>query len=543
MKLITLLLLFTIGTAYAQELTRPQLDSLYNLYVKLKTPPAETDIPLSEAKVSKCGFSTVNLVRLNYEKFTPEQKLVLEKVLQRPVTQREILSPRGWFRVHYDVTGTHSLGYDLNLLLQALDSSYNYEVHTLGYPPPRSSTTNETQPYDVYVQNIVDYGYTEFEFRIGNTQTYTSFMVIDNDFNHTQTKGINGARVTVAHELHHGIQVGNYAFKENDIFYHELSSTAMEEFVFNTINDYYYYLDDYFNYPDLSFPSHSGYDLAIWNIFLKEVFNYGLLKRQWELIPDNRALDAVALSLGERNSSFQDAFNKFGVWVYFTGHRAITGKYFEEGARYPVIDNIMERSFSSPQDSVFLNAEPVTHNFITFSVREQGRRDTVTILISNSNYRKANTDPTVAEQVLYELSVDSTLGLTKITEGYYQSFISANPAFWTTSEFINNQLVREGFIRIEANSPYPNPFRYSRHSVISIPIITGGNNEVDFSVFSPSMDLVYNSRSRIESRFGKEIIAWNGRDTGNRRLGSGIYIYVIKSGDDIIKGKIVIFND
>ena len=63
------------------------------------------------------------------------------------------------------------------------------------------------------------------------------------------TKGINAARVTVAHEFHHAIQLGNYSYRDSDLFFYELTSTSMEEFVFNSVNDYYNYLTDYFYFP------------------------------------------------------------------------------------------------------------------------------------------------------------------------------------------------------------------------------------------------------------------------------------------------------
>ena len=72
-------------------------------------------------------------------------------------------------------------------------------------------------------------------------------MVIDNDYaGGYYSTGINGARVTVAHEFHHGIQCGNYSpknssslYRNSDVFYYKLTSTAMEEFVVDVVNDYY----------------------------------------------------------------------------------------------------------------------------------------------------------------------------------------------------------------------------------------------------------------------------------------------------------------
>ncbi|RPI65380.1 MAG: hypothetical protein EHM47_18810, partial [Ignavibacteriales bacterium] len=249
MKLITSFILILYISAYSQEFTKPELDSLFNLYNRIKNPVTQDARIAPDTSVIKCGFSIVNSVRLNFDNFTPEQQQVLLKLFQRPDAQAEVISPSGYFRVHYDTSGINQIRYNLQQLLEALDSSYNFEVHTLGYPSPKDNGSGGDDKYDIYVRGVGSlYGYTELEGRISSSENrYYSFMVIDNEFSHTASRGIDGARVTVAHELHHGIQIGNYTFSDPDTYFHELSSTAMEEFVYDNINDYYYYMDDFFN--------------------------------------------------------------------------------------------------------------------------------------------------------------------------------------------------------------------------------------------------------------------------------------------------------
>ncbi len=78
--------------------------------------------------------------------------------------------------------------------------------------PPSDNGAGGDNKYDVYIQNQGGgvYGYTEWESKVGSVN-WTSFMVIDNDYIGYYSTGLDGMKVTVAHEFHHGIQLGNYS--------------------------------------------------------------------------------------------------------------------------------------------------------------------------------------------------------------------------------------------------------------------------------------------------------------------------------------------
>ncbi len=48
----------------------------------------------------------------------------------------------------------------------------------------------------------------------------------------------------------------------------------MEDFVYDTVDDYIAYMHSLFSNPDFPMPAHNGYDYAIWNLFLKERFGF-----------------------------------------------------------------------------------------------------------------------------------------------------------------------------------------------------------------------------------------------------------------------------
>jgi hypothetical protein len=337
------------------------LDSIYTQYVDLKESLRNKDYNKLlgvKTETAKCGLFLINFVKQNMNLFTLQQQQLLKTLSGRPSSPKSIVSPSGKFRIHFDTTTTEKPKYissmsieeNLSMVAMAIDSAYNFEVNYLGYPPPPSDNgAGGDNLYDVYAINLGGglYGYTELENDLGG-QKYTSFMVIDNDYAGFYSSGINGAKVTLAHEFHHGIQMGNYILRFEDTFFYEITSTSMEEFVYDNVNDYYAYMSSYFLNPQKAFAEHDGYNLAIWNIYLKENFGFGIFKKQWELMPSQRAMNAINTSLTEAGSSFKHELNTFGVWTYYTKHRAIPGKYFEEATSYPLIKPLMTKTLLLP---------------------------------------------------------------------------------------------------------------------------------------------------------------------------------------------------
>ena len=88
------------------------------------------------------------------------RKKVISSLLQRPTSDTSFVTPKGWFRIHFQKTGYDAPLYDLKELARAADSSYNYEVNFLKYPPPpkdfgkSSINGNPDDLYDIYIQNL-----------------------------------------------------------------------------------------------------------------------------------------------------------------------------------------------------------------------------------------------------------------------------------------------------------------------------------------------------------------------------------------------------
>ena len=517
----------------------------------------------------KCGFELISQIKLNFDNFTIEVQNILKMLLSRPILQKSIVSPSGFFRIHYDTTNinnngipsyvpTWSIDQNVAEVAQALDSVYRFEVEFLGYLfPPSDNGAGGDGKYDIYIENQGGglYGYTEWESKVG-VVNWTSFMVIDNDYNGYYSTGLNGMRVTVAHEFHHGIQIGNYAvedsnspFRDSDIFFYELSSTSMEEFVYDDVNDYYAYMHTYFTRTYNSMPNQNGYNLAIWNIYLKDNFDFGILKRQWELIPGREALLAINQSLLEESTSFPKELNSFGIWTFFTGFRSVPGKYFEEAINYPLIIPKFTIQYPSPPPGN-ISAAPTSNNFVLFNIPSNS--DSLFAIITNADAFAASENPNQLFDFDYVLFADTISGTRKLGDYYSSNFGVSNLTFWSVAEILNNQLVRADSLIIppagDVNYAYPNPFSYTKSyitgSLIFFPFNAYLADVVDFNVYSVGMQLVINKQLNIQNLPGDQRgVSWDGLDKDRNKLASGVYIYVIKKGDDVVKGKVVIFNE
>ena len=522
------------------------LDSLYNKLVELRNPSntftIKQKIITSSGVHEKCLTSLINEIKLNINNYSPEKKMVIQSILQRPATDTSMITPSGKFRIHYNTSGNQAPAYDLNLLAKAADSSYNYEINILGYPPPPpDSGAGGDDRYDIYLQNLGsgNYAYTEPDQQI-TTNTSTSFIVMDNSFVGDYTTGIDAARVTIAHEFHHGIQFGNYIFRESDRYYHELTSTSMETFVYGSIHDYYQYLPEYFRNTQNSFSLNTGYDLAIWNIFLRDQLGADVIKRSWELMPTERAISAISDAISEAGSSFITQFNLFGQWTYFTGRRTVPGKYFKEAANYPLITPAMILNIS--QSPATLLTEPVSNTFLLFTAPGSSGTDSLVSIITNNDIANSVNNPYYDLQISYSLTKTNTSGYRYIIGNYYSQMEPVNNLLLGESDIYNNVPVNNGQpISSEITYVFPQPFKYSVNNYIYFPAKISSSGLVNLYIYSVDMKLVYSGQKPVVAG-SKIAIYWNGLDNNNKKLATGVYIYLTDSGGTMNKGKFVVFN-
>jgi hypothetical protein len=549
-KILSLLFVLLSIPIYSQN-----LDSLYNKYLIMRgqiiTNPKENTVESESEEKEKCGFGIVAQIMENFDNFSPDQQITLRKILSRPSMDTSFVSPKGYFRIHFNksdfpdyvpdnirssLTTEQLASYKkiyLDSMAIAADSVYNYEVNILEYPaPPSDGTEGGDGLYDIYVENTGSiYGETVF-----NSGSTISYLRMDNDFSNYYTTRIYAARVTLAHEFHHAIQIGGYLYRSSDTYYYELTSTSMEEFVFDDVNDYYQYLNSFIKYTYKSFANTTGYNMAVWNLFLASKFGMNIIKETWDLMPTERALNAISDAISNNSSSFKNEYADFGTWLYYTGSRAKSGEYFDEAAKYPQVKALVTTEFTKPQTTVTINSYPVSTNYLKF----YDGTDTLTVMVSNSDITNGVSSMATTTSFDFYLADKAAAGFTKYLDGYYGKIISEDEQLLSAEFFFNNTSITT---TEEINYPFPQPFKYSTDDVINFPSSTEKSGSVDLYIYSIDMDRVYSGKTTITKQNQKVVVQWNCIDDSGKKLGSGIYLYVIKFGDDIDKGKFAIIND
>lgn len=543
-KISTLIFAATVSV-FSQD-QQSKLDSLYNAFLEMRGVYVDAETPKTDSiqEEKKCGFRIASEIYFNIDKFDLPRKENILTLLQRPVTQTSIVSDSGLFKIHFDTSGIHKVYYNVYDFAKALDSSYNYEVNYLGYPPPLTR-------YDVYIQNTGGYyGYTIPENEITpGSQQYDSYIVVHNSFAGFYTQGIDAARVTAAHELHHAIQMRNYILREvngelQDVFFYEMTSTAMEEFVFDTVNDYYGYMKSYFDNPDRTFSVNNGYNIAVWNIFLKDRYGFDVLKRQWEYLVNYRALLSVELSLNDYNTSFAEELSEFAVWTYFTNYRSIPNKYFTEAEFYPVIRPMNNVTFYPPSKTVSVNSSPVSNCFIRFFAPFNNQVDTLFAIISNGDIQRGIQSPASSIPVIYDLYNYNAPGSESLDGYYYSKLYSSDLLFFIRKEILNDSVMSgNGTYRRIADFVFPSPFSYKKHEFLYLPVPTASSGMAEIFIYDLNMQLLFSNVETIINKFGNRVVKWNGLKQNNDKTGSGVYFYLVKSNSGTINGKLVIVNE
>jgi hypothetical protein len=344
---------------------------------------------------ARCGMPLKHGLSRDWNLLEQATQKVLAKQLAQPVLlqERTYTSPAGHFLIHYATTGrnapsladldTNGVPDWIETVASTFETVYTY-YSSQGYRPAPTRATGV--PYDIYLRDLAPegfYGVTESNQPVssaGFPNAYSSWIELDNNFTDSIYKPaiytpLQSLQITAAHEYHHAIQYGySYFF---DVWYAEATSTWMEDEVYDTVDQSYSYIPNWFSNstkaldldvgPDAT-TTGAGYARWIFNRFLAEKHSPAMIRGVWEKVaglpsPDSFSdtpmlpvLESV-LSSATYGTSLSSDFFAFAKRVYtrdWTTHLSETNKihtYFPVATYsvYPV-----NSSVSNPISSVTL---------------------------------------------------------------------------------------------------------------------------------------------------------------------------------------------
>ncbi len=226
-----LLILFCLigGTASAQvspvlslETDPALLDVVCRACAHFHPDALDADSPYTLDRAT-CGTMAILGLRSNWDKLSPATKSTFSSLFQasRPSRTTTVTSPSGHFAVHYNTTGIHAVSLTdidgngtpdyVDETINAFEDSWTREIDELGYNPPPSDGDGV---YDIYITSLGSQRVYGLTWPLGSDLTTESYIEVDNNFtdaNVYYTQGIDGLKVTAAHEFFHAIQFGYYA--------------------------------------------------------------------------------------------------------------------------------------------------------------------------------------------------------------------------------------------------------------------------------------------------------------------------------------------
>lgn len=571
------------------------------------------------AQTIKCGTPLVYEVFTMWPNLSEATRTRLRATINddRPVLDEtyDFSTPEGSFRIHYTRTGDDAvdMSYGVgegNVPVYVLkcaayvDTVVMKEVTDIGYLFPISDqmgNPSEDPRFDIYFTNLGSrfYGITYPEAIVGPPQQgygsrITSWMNLNSDFKNIPgytTRPFEAMAVTIAHEFHHSVQ-WSYDAAEAEIrngdqvysWFFELTSTYLEEVVFDYINDYYSYLDYFYEVPWMSLrmfvPAGSSgsfaeqlhcYAEAVFGIYLSQKFGDELMREVWQncaTISGFNTFRALDDALKAHGSSFADAWAEFLVWNYFTGNRSQPWA-FEEGSNYPEVpdDEIAEYDEYPVNDktsSVIAPRSPdeLGATYFRFIPGLTGTSEDFKMQLNPDGFTEwmiitAGLKSGLEPEINYTRDIFNPVTVAA-WEQYDQLLVIVSPF---RDMYNQNEFSRTLGFSYDVDSLASGTQAYGIQKVYSNPLhMTAGTGEETFQVdvalaepvdvsmyiYTTSGQLVRGGKKdgmAVEAGPRSVRLRWAGVNRDDEHVASGIYLALVKIGDKEEVIKVAVIND
>ncbi|MDZ7268045.1 MAG: hypothetical protein ONB48_09910 [candidate division KSB1 bacterium] len=510
----------------------------------------------------KCGFPALAGLHAASRSNAAWQAL-WQTAGSRPSLPQSYVTADGKFRFHYTTSGPNAVSpvstnpagvpdfvYEAGVAAQ---QAHRLLVEELGMRPPPGDNGQDGAEYDFYLLELGNlYGDTNPEFTGGSGP---SFIRLDNDYGPAFfSRGLDGLRVTVAHEYFHAVQLG-YLYRGEDIFFFEMSSTWFEELAHPDVNDYFQYLRYWFRNPQLPLyatGNYHEYGSAIWLHYLTKRLQPGVIREFWERILREPAIAALQSVLGAGNHplTFGQAMQEFCSWNYFTQERADTDLYYPDGEDYPRIQ--LKGVQTTAEDATFTGElPPLSAHYYQF-VRtarslqlllqvgaDPGRWAITAITGSPDEGFRLLTDQAMAPIMLPASTTEDTVAVVVANIGGPPAPGQAPAAEYQLQVKYGVQAQLQSVLE----KPRPNPLRLSTGKVLIFPYRLAARERVQAAILREDGKVIREFNLGSRSAGFHADLAWNGRDDAGQPVGSGVYFLRFRAGALIETAKVAVIAD
>jgi len=491
---------------------------------------------------TKCGTVYHLILSEMWRELDSSKKLLYTQVIQQDTGRtHHLITPGGHFRLNWNEAGSHAVpladisgnGYPdyIDSAAVIFDRVWEIEINQLGYPPPPDNNGNPVSVYNIYFSNIRYYGQTLWDPSREITSlpgtNFATWIEVHNNYNVFYSRGLDGLRVTAAHEFHHAIQLGGYNVRESgvDYFFYEMTSTWIEDKLYPSVKDYYQYLPYlfrnfsnqkfYYFYDRFQDATVFPYGNALYLIMLEMEFGPEIVRAVWENIRSTEALNALisALSKPPYNRSWQESMNQYAMWLYYTGSRSLSGKFFPNAMEYPEL-------YIQPEDRINFQG---TYDANT-RIEKQASRF---LLLNGINipdiffYTGTTGMPAGGVRQLSDLIQSEFIGLNKI----FSNQVTGQDVIVLA---ISNASDASKDFHVTIDNSVAEEIAISENPVIA----TDEYKQVHFKVPLNADVYIFNVSGQLITRLpGDDTLfrIWNLKNEQGKSVASGVYLYYIKS--------------
>lgn len=439
-----------------------------------------------------------------------------------PLLRDSLLSSSRRFVVHFDTIGVNTSSFTYaQKIADIADEAYEFQIGTLGYDKPPYSYDSS---WHIYLMPLGSSIYGRTEEITGGTVGVSpsglplvrSFMVINNSFDDTPTKGDDAARITVFHEFHHVVQFGSYGTKYSEINFYEMTSVWMEMISSPSIRDYLFYISKFLDSINVQFYKADpvGYSQGIWLQFLEKRFGEDIISSIWEHYRDvnDTMIHAMDNVLQNNSSSFCNEYKRFGGELFFTGRR------------YRGI-------------SIFPDAQLIPVESLKYSIQDTGKSYTYDFLFDASLNLYATGVGSDTAVVSVSRSPELILSSDTITIFDLNSY----RATYQFPETFCDTIVGGKETNAEA---FPMPFVVSSDKNESVKLFAKSGSrpasDTRLGIYTVDMKLVRYIEAAALPISGRYYMEWDGTDDIGKFVSSGVYIYSIEVDSERRQGKLVV---